>query len=613
MKNLLSGIGSKKIMGAALVMVTLGVGLGVVNNFSGNDQKRANDAALSNLSENSYNTFPGGAVSRSELERQLGAEQDNNTARFFRMAPDGSTIDEDDEYNPDMDSEGFVYGSGSNGQGGAGQGSVRQGAEGYSNNYQGYQGDMYGAGIPAGAEGGAEYSQGGQDMQGTVGGGQGKAAPQGNFRGPGSIKNSKESNASGNYTVKGKKSVNTFAKPSNPSASEGGAGGTSVAGGAAGSDSKNNMAKPKEAAAKAEKAKKDRAERNRIRRETQLNKLASAGGGSGSSGSISGGSSGGSSLGGSGSGGSSSGAVRNSNSAPAAVDNSSSGFKAGRNSAMGGFNVARAGYAGSGEGASPKGGGGDRSSINQLLYSHSASKNAARLTSEGSKEAARDAFEQNGENDTGVLIADGASIRNAISQLPDSGSAGKAPSLSLANTEAKIQQQEDALDELQKKINNKYLWLILGTLVIGIVLGYVVKLAYDAPAAWWWWVIAGVLTLGAFAFIHAMVHGFGNGMFGEPGEDSILGMINQMDDKDKFGMINESLDTDGKRRSAWWTYGGLLLGIGLCWLPWENICSWFKNLFGGGGSGGGAGQISAEVSQEIAQKMGGFHTGGPYI
>ena len=118
--NILSKFGSKKVVGAALGALTLVVGLGVVNNFSDSGQKRANEAALSQFNDGGYNSFYGTSTSRADLERQLSAQQDKNTARFFRGNSEG--MDDDDAYSSDgayaegvRGDEGFVYGGGQNG------------------------------------------------------------------------------------------------------------------------------------------------------------------------------------------------------------------------------------------------------------------------------------------------------------------------------------------------------------------------------------------------------------------------------------------------------------------------------------------------------------------
>ena len=161
MKNILAKLGSKKVMGAVLVMVTLVVGLGVISNFSDSEQKRANEVALSNFTENSYNNFYGSAASRADLERQISLGQDKNTARFFRGQSDGM---DDDAFSSDgaygeglRTDEGFVYGDVDYGPGGASYGQGPQGATGIAGFEQGVPGQQGAAGV-AGS---------GQDVQGS--------------------------------------------------------------------------------------------------------------------------------------------------------------------------------------------------------------------------------------------------------------------------------------------------------------------------------------------------------------------------------------------------------------------------------------------------------------
>ena len=78
MKNILSKLGTKKVAGAALAIATLLIGVGVATNFIGNNQKTENEAALSRVSDNAYNTFGGSASSRAELEKQMLAKRNMN-------------------------------------------------------------------------------------------------------------------------------------------------------------------------------------------------------------------------------------------------------------------------------------------------------------------------------------------------------------------------------------------------------------------------------------------------------------------------------------------------------------------------------------------------------
>ena len=172
MKNILAKIGSKQIAGAVLVVITLFVGMGVINNFSGGSQKAANEAALSRFGDSTYsdsNAFFGSSVSRAALERQMYAQQDSNTARFMQGKSEEGYEDEaissDGAYAEGMRSdEGFVYDSSYQGgqyvqggnydpsnpmyaQGGVDANGVPYGAQGYM------QGGAYGAGVEGDEEG----------------------------------------------------------------------------------------------------------------------------------------------------------------------------------------------------------------------------------------------------------------------------------------------------------------------------------------------------------------------------------------------------------------------------------------------------------------------------
>ncbi|MCR5504426.1 MAG: hypothetical protein K6E94_02495 [Elusimicrobiaceae bacterium] len=114
-KDIIAKLGSKKVAGAILVMATLLVGIGVISNFS-DDQKIANDAALSRFNDNAFNNF-GSSTSRSALERQMSAQQDKNTARFLQGKNTQDGMDEEDAFSSDgayaegvNGDEGFVYG-----------------------------------------------------------------------------------------------------------------------------------------------------------------------------------------------------------------------------------------------------------------------------------------------------------------------------------------------------------------------------------------------------------------------------------------------------------------------------------------------------------------------
>ncbi len=173
MKNILAKIGSKQIAGAVLVVITLFVGMGVINNFSGGSQKAANEAALSKFGDSTYsdsNAFFGSSVSRAALERQMYAQQDSNTARFMQGKSEEGYEDEaissDGAYAEGMRSdEGFVYDSSYQG------GQYVQGGNYDPSNPMYAQGGVDANGVPYSAQGymqGGAYGAGG-DEQGTDG------------------------------------------------------------------------------------------------------------------------------------------------------------------------------------------------------------------------------------------------------------------------------------------------------------------------------------------------------------------------------------------------------------------------------------------------------------
>ena len=300
MKNILAKLGSKKVMGAVLVMVTLVVGLGVISNFSDGSQRAANDAALAKFSDDAYNgnNFFNRGASRTDLERQMTAQQDKNTARFLRGKSEG--IDEDDAFSSDgayaegvRSDEGFVYGEGASAAGVAGSGA--NGAYGPNNTMYAQGGGVDENGVPYGAAG-----------------------------------------ANGEYSANGEFDENGV--PIGANGVRNGAGGVAADGAA-----ENSAEDADSAEAKARKSKQARDRANKLRRATQLNRLAASNGGT-SWGAASGGNMGG----GAAMGGSNTGSEKTSRALPsteAAQANNADikGFRLGRGGAIGGYNFANAG------------------------------------------------------------------------------------------------------------------------------------------------------------------------------------------------------------------------------------------------------------------------------
>ena len=584
MKNILNTLGSKKVIGTVLVMGTLAVGLGVVSNFSGNDQKRTNDAALSNFNDNSYNNFYGNTASRADLERQLSLGQDSNTARFFRGNSTG--MDEDDAFSADgaygegvRSDEGFVYGDsyGPNGSYGRGAQGAQGGAAGSydPSNPMATGGGVRGAYDPSGEP---IYVQGTRvdDSVSPYGTSYGEGA-QGttDVQGANSTRNTTNLNVAnggkdqnGTYMVKGKKSVNTFTKKNGSNAdAEGAAGAAGAAGkdgeaGTRGADAKGAKGANEavtEAAAKAAKAKQARERANRMRRETQINKLADATGGS-SWGNLSGANFSGGSMG---SYGDSGGRPLQSADGGQANGGKVDAFRFGRAGSMGGYNVAN------GNGSNSTG---DRGkgldALNSALYAQRASLRGSRSkVSEGAKRSAEEAFDGSGGDDGGALISDGASIQKAASQLGDPSinpSSPKSPNLGPAVTN--LAGKREKLEQLQEKWKDLYWSMILASLVLSGITAFMAIMAKVLMnSAVPWVVVVGVilfvlailLALVNIAYIWQNLFGFSS----EADPESLIGLIREMH-SEELAPVNEDLKWYHKEWLSW-TTGGILGVVGI--------------------------------------------------
>lgn len=546
MKNMLATLGSKKAIGAALVAVTLVVGLGVVNNFSDTDKRRANDEALSNFGDNSYNNFYGNTASRSDLERQLSLGQDSNTARFFRGTSDGA--DEDDAFSADgaygegvRSDEGFVYGDVNYGKGGA-----------YGN---GAQGGAYDPSNPMFAStGGGAYENEpiyvqGNELDGKVAPyGTSYGAEAGGAVGAGSIKNTPDSSrtqgAMGTLNpdsvAKGK--VTKFGKvPGAKGNGEAGAdGGTTVAGapGAKSAGEKGAKGTPEAAAeaalSRADKAKQARDRANRMRRATQINKLADSNGGGSSWGSLSGANFGG--LGSMSNYGDSGSRPLQSTNAGQTNNGKVDPFRFGRGGNMGGYNVGR------GNGAETTG---DRGkgldALNSALFAQRASMRGSRSkVTEGAKKAAEEAFDGSGGDDGGAMITSGASIQQAASQLASSSVNPSAPpSLNLGPSVANLAEKREKLEELQEQWDAKFWDMMLWSSIMSVATAVLAVIAWKNLPTWWgiaMLVIAALLMIANLLYIWEMATGFLTGN----SEESLLGLARQMT-ADDLAPVNEDL------------------------------------------------------------------------
>ncbi len=502
MKNLFANLGTKKIAGAVLVGATLLVGIGVVNNFSGDSQKSANEIALSRFGKGAYDVTLGGSssASRADLERRIAAGQDGYSARFLKGKADGTEPDEA------LSSDG-AYAEGIRGGAGSGYGEGGADGSGYAN------GDAYQAF-------GSTYEQ-------DFGVGE-------------------YDNAQGN-TAFGEKQFQAAQAAAAEAAGQGlkGKAGKNGKGGKGGAQAGGRNVRPA----------------------TQINKLAASKGGSTFG---SGGAGGGSFGGGAGSFGSGSGANGDNNTQvlpkpkmDKATD--ANAFKFGRAAGMGGFNI------GGLSGSEVKGGATQgRGAVNDLymarMYSN---KGAASQQEEGQKSLAEAAFDGSNPDNSGPIIEEGASIAQVASELakgleidvPDPNDPNANPD---EPTVEDYIRQEAALKALQEKISNKLLLLIGIVAAAAIGLYFLVKAAYAAPLAWWFWVAAGVLSAAALATIACFMWA---------GDNSIVNMIKEMGDPEKFGLVNQGIDVGGKLTNTYILAAEMTALLGMCWIPWNSITS----------------------------------------
>ena len=513
MKNMFSQLGTKKVAGVVLAGATLLVGLGVVSNFSGS-QKAANEAALSRFGDSAYNNFTGGSsASRADLERQMSARQDGYSARFLKGKSDGTE-------------PGEAYGS---------DGAYAEGVRADEGFVYGSDG-AYGSGSGVNAAGGAyangeTYNPFGSTYEQGAGG-----IEEGSLGGSG-LSESDFQAAQGAAAAAAGKGVK-------------GKGGKSGKGGA-------------ESAAAGQ--------RGKLRPATQINKLAASKGGS----SFGSGAGGGALGGGSasfGAGSAMGGGDNNTRALPqaGAGDANSQAFKFGRAGGMGGFNVGFNGQ--EGKGGITKG----RGAANDLYLATAYSGKAlATRQDDGSKALAEAAFDGSNPEDIVSPIQEGASIDKVASTLLDANSMGGLPNDIAAamgkvgKTLQETAEQQAELAELQNQYYNKYVPLVLGTLGFGLAILILAQLWYMYPAAWWFGVAAGVVSLAALAFISYHLWGWG----GESSANSLLGLVEQMRDPDKFGPVNQGMESQFNSMENW-AYGisgGLTAILGLCWIPWSGV------------------------------------------
>ena len=515
MKNMLSKLGTKKVAGALLAAATVLVGVGVVSNFSGGGQREANDAALSRFSDSAYNNFSGSAASRAALERRMNAGQDMNTARFLRGKDGGM---EDEAYSSDgayaegmRGDEGFVYGA-----------------------YEGGAGGVNGADRVASADGAYQPFNSTYDVE------------EGGMD-PSVLTGAKE------YGAQQFQEIQQQASAAVGAGAKGIASQIAGAKGAAGANGKSSVA---------EGGNSNVAGVGTLRPATQVNKLASSNGGGSSFGGGTGGAKGGGS---SSSGGAS---VKGDNNTRALPKNGEAqgadgakAFQLGRGGTMGGFQTGKNGNSKEGRGK----GGGDSSVANSLLRaSRLSSKATATKETEGAKNLADAAFDgQEEDAGTGATIGAGATVGRVANALKSASSSNSFNSSDLNSKDPfkEIESQMEALQELNKDIRIKYRWTLIWTIAIGLL----------AASALTGGALGGGLTgpiIGPGAAVFIMIWGYNminrrvglEGVFRhEIGPSSIIGMIQQMGDSSKFGLVNESIDIPARISQAMW-FGNFMKG-----------------------------------------------------
>ena len=306
-----------------------------------------------------------------------------------------------------------------------------------------------------------------------------------------------------------------------------------------------------------------------IRQGTQMNKLAASSGGSsfgkGGGGSSSGFDGGSASLGGS------TGGDNNTRALPQTDVKGGTGdsnaFKFGRAGGIGGFDTGFNGKEAKGGNSHSSGAAGDL----QLATAYSV-KGAGSKQAVDQKSLAEAAFDGSNPEDIATTIPDNATIDQVSSalmggmdiDLPDGGSIIPPE---VEDDLKEVAKQQTELAKLQQKLSSKLLWMIGTVAVMAIALFFLVKAAYAAPAAWWFWVAAGALSLIALGTI---------ALFMWAGEDSIVNLIKQMGDEEKFGLVNQGVDVGGKLTQAGITAASLAALLGLCWIPWNSVAGLSK-------------------------------------
>ncbi|MBO4675136.1 MAG: hypothetical protein J5601_03505 [Elusimicrobiaceae bacterium] len=243
-------------------------------------------------------------------------------------------------------------------------------------------------------------------------------------------------------------------------------------------------------------------------------------------------------------------------------------FKLGRADGMSGFNV---GFSGS-EYKSGRAKGIGAASDFQIAMAYSGKAVATRQEA-GAKALADAAFDGSNPENLTPTIPEGASIDKVASSLMkglniDMPEGNSLVPDDLENDLKEIAEQTAALTALQKKIKNR-LWTLVGVTLAAALLLFAFTKAFYNGVVWAGWA-ALALSAVTLSYIYIMVHGLGHG-FSSPGDDSIIGLIRQMGDNEKFGLVNEGLDIAGKESNVKTLSLGLVGLLGLCWVPWGNV------------------------------------------
>lgn len=241
-------------------------------------------------------------------------------------------------------------------------------------------------------------------------------------------------------------------------------------------------------------------------------------------------------------------------------------FKFGRAGGMGGFSADF-------KGAESRGGHNRSYSATTDMQMAAVYSNKAVASNKdvGQKSLAEAAFDGSNPEDITPTIPEGASIGQVASTLMSGSNINLPDAESLIPPEVQdtlketMKQQQELL-ALQKKISNKLLGMIIAVAAMAVGLFFLVKAAYSAP-----WPTNLILFIAASVLSTAALLTIAGCLWW--GDNSIIDMIKQMGDQDKFGLVNQGIDVGGKITSTYMISAELALLLGMCWIPWGNIGS----------------------------------------